>query len=57
MAGNPGIGDVTADTAREGDQRLERLGDFDERRCEAAPAEVRAQVDETLARAFPEARK
>ena len=56
MAGNPATSDVTADTSREGDQQTERMGDFDEKRCEAAPAEVRAQVDETLARAFPQPR-
>ena len=54
MAGNPATSDVTTDTSREGDQQTERMGDFDEKRCEAAPAEVRAQVDETLARAFPQ---
>lgn len=56
MSGHPPTADVAADAGRESDRDLERLGDFDEGRCLAAPAEVRADVDRTLTRAFPEPR-
>ena len=46
-------GDVWQDAPREGDANAERIGEFDEGRCQPAPAEVRAQVDEALRRAFP----
>jgi hypothetical protein len=51
-----GIQDITPDTDRNSEQRLERLGEFDDTRCQAAPAEVRQQVEGTLARTFPDTR-
>ncbi len=53
MASNSPLADVTADSVRESDRDAERIGDFDEARCQEAPTEVKAQVDETLVRAFP----
>lgn len=53
MADNLELPDVAADVNREDERGLERMGDFDEARCQPAPAEVRSEVDRTLQRAFP----
>ena len=54
MSTSPSPTDVTADVGRESEQRLERLGDFEEARCQPAPNEVRAEIEQTLARTFPD---
>jgi hypothetical protein len=53
MAQPGASGDVRQDAIREGDADAERIGEFDEGRCKPATAEVRAQVDDALGRAFP----
>jgi len=45
--------ELPMDTPHEGDQEAERLGELDESRCQPAPSEVRASVNQTLDRAFP----
>jgi len=54
MAANVSQMDFAVDVNREGDRTLERLGDFEKARCQPAPDEVKAEIDQTLTNAFPE---
>ncbi len=54
MAANVPQMDFAVDVNREGDRTLERLGDFEKARCQPAPDEVKAEIDQTLTNAFPE---
>ena len=39
---------------RENDRNLERLGDFEESRCQPVPNEVKQDIQNTLQHTFPE---